>query len=64
MKELLKFNRANDINGNAVLKAFYKDGTTEIIRGGKVEEFYRDHRVTWSDRNKFYKSLSGLYQSR
>ncbi len=63
-KENLKgFNRANDTNGNAVLKAFYKDGTSEIIRGGRVTEFYIKYGVKSSDYNKSYKTIDGLRQS-
>lgn len=62
-KDLKGFNRSNDINGNAVLKAFYKDGSTEMVRGGKVEDFYQRYNKSWSDREKFYKTIDGLRKS-
>lgn len=62
-KDLKGFNRANDINGNAVIKAFYKDGSTEMIRGSKVEDFYQRYDKSWTDRNKAYKTVDGLRKS-
>jgi len=64
MKKLIKFNRTNDINGNAIIKAFYSDNTTEIIRGGAVNDFYIKNNVTWSSYNKSYKSIAGLRNSK
>lgn len=64
MKTLTKFNSTVDINGNSVVKAFYSDNTTEIIRGGAVQDFYIRHGVKWNDREKFYKSISGLRNSK
>lgn len=64
MKKLVKFNRTNDINGNAVIKAFYSDNTTEIIRGGAVNDFYIKNNITWSSYDKSYKSISGLRNSK
>ena len=52
-----KFYSAVDINGNRVLKVFYTDGTTEIIKGSRAYEF---PMVA----DKYYKSLSGLRQSK
>lgn len=56
-KELKKVYSANDRNGNKVLKVFYVDGTSEIVRGGNVYQFPIIN-------DKHYKSLSGLYGSR
>lgn len=56
-KQILKVYSALDINGNKILKVFYTDKTTEIVRGGDVYLF-----PIISD--KHYKSLSGLYQSK
>lgn len=64
MKKLIKFNRTNDINGNAIIKAFYSDHTTEIIRGGAVNDFYIKYNTTWSGYDKSYKSISGLRNSK
>ena len=56
-KEVVVIHKAHDINGNPVLKFFYEDNTSEIIRGS---EAYK-----WSNGwDKYYKSLSGLYQSK
>lgn len=63
VQELKGFNRTNDKNGNAVLKAFYKNGTSEIIRGGRVNDFYIHYGVRSSDYNKRYDSESGLQKS-
>jgi len=57
-KKVLKLHKAMDVNGNGVWKIFYSDGTTEIARGSK----YADQLPWFAD--KFYKSLSGLYQSK
>lgn len=54
-KSIKKWHSAMDKNGNKVAKMFYEDGNTEIIRG--------DATLPWSS-DKFYRSLSGLYQSR
>lgn len=62
-KELKGFNRANDINGNAVLKAFYKDGTNELIRDGRVQDFYERYNVKFNDYHKSYKSVDTLRTS-
>lgn len=55
-KPYIGLHSAMDINGNRVLKVFYADGTTAIVRG------------TWTNdypmADKFYKSLSGLYGSK
>lgn len=56
-KQILKIYSALDVNGNKILKVFYTDNTTEIVRGGDVYLF-----PIISD--KHYKSLSGLYQSK
>ena len=56
-KPYTRFNKAHDINGNPVIKVFYTDGTTEIIRGTETYTF--PHGC-----DKYYKSLSGLYKSR
>lgn len=56
-KQIKKVYSALDRNGNKVLKVFYTDGTTEIIRGGDTYLF-----PIISD--KYYKSLSGLYSSK
>lgn len=56
-KQIKKIYSANDINGNKVLKVFYADGTTEIIKGGNTYLF-----PIFND--KHYKSLSGLYRSK
>ena len=56
-KPYTRFNKAHDINGNPVIKVFYPDGTTEIIRGSNAYTF--PHGC-----DKYYKSLSGLYKSR
>lgn len=56
-KQIKKVYSALDRNGNKVLKVFYTDGTTEIIRGGNIYLF-----PIISD--KHYKSLSGLYSSK
>lgn len=56
-KEIKKIHSANDRNGNKILKVFYKDNTTEIIRGGHVYDFPIIN-------DKHYKSLSGLYASK
>lgn len=56
-KEVKKIHSANDINGNKVLKVFYADNTTEIIRGSRTYDFPIIN-------DKHYKSLSGLYGSR
>lgn len=56
-KQIKKVYSALDRNGNKVLKVFYTDGTTEIIRGGNTYLF-----PIISD--KHYKSLSGLYSSK
>lgn len=56
-KQIKKVYSALDHNGNKVLKVFYTDGTTEIIRGGNTYLF-----PIISD--KYYKSLSGLYSSK
>lgn len=56
-KEIKKVHSALNRNGNKILKVFYADGTSEIIRGAHVYDF-----PIISD--KFYKSLSGLYASK
>lgn len=56
-KQIKKIYSANDINGNKVLKVFFADSTTEIIKGGNTYLF-----PIISD--KHYKSLSGLYRSK
>lgn len=56
-KQIVKIYSANDINGNKVLKLFYADNTTEIIRGANVYKFPIIN-------DKHYKTLSGLYQSK
>ena len=56
-KQILKVYSALDINGNKILKVFYTDKTTEIVRGGDV---YLCPIIS----DKHYKSLSGLYQSK
>ena len=56
-KQILKVYSTLDINGNKILKVFYTDNTTEIVRGGDVYLF-----PIISD--KHYKSLSGLYKSK
>lgn len=38
-KQILKIYSALDINGNKILKLFYTDNTTQIIRGGDVYLF-------------------------
>ncbi len=63
-KELKGFNRTNDTNGNAVIKAFYKGGTAEIIRGGRVNDFYKHYNVKASDYNKKYSSVDSLRKSK
>lgn len=62
-KELKGFNRSNDVNGNAVIKAFYKDNTSEMIRGGKVMDFCARYGVKTTDYNKSYKTVDGLRNS-
>lgn len=56
-KEVKKVYSTNDRNGNKILKVFYTDNTTEIIRGSKVYDFSVIN-------DKHYKSLSGLYASK
>ena len=56
-KQIKKVHSANDINGNKILKVFYIDNTSEIIRGSKVYNFPIIN-------DKHYKSLSGLYGSK
>lgn len=62
MKTILKWNKTNDINGNGVAKVFYDDKTTEILKGGKFQEL--ENTYGNSSYNKFYKSLSGLRNSK
>ena len=56
-KEVVAIHKSHNINGNPVLKFFYEDGSSEIIRG--CEAYKWSH--CW---DKYYKSLSGLYQSK
>lgn len=56
-KPYIKFHKAMDKNGNGVLKVFYVDGTTEIIRGSNAYGFPMHA-------DKFYRSMSGLYGSK
>ena len=56
-KEVVKVHKSHDINGNPVLRFFYEDGSSEIIRGS--EAYVHSHH--W---DKYYKSLSGLYSSK
>ena len=56
-KEVVAIHKALDINGNSVLKFFYEDNSTEIIRGSEAAKYSHC-------RDKFYKSLSGLYASK
>ena len=32
MKNIIKWNKSHDINGNIIAKVFYTDGTTKILR--------------------------------
>lgn len=54
-KMYIGIHSAMDINGNKVLKIFYADGTTAIVRGSRTYEYPMA--------DKFYSSLSGLYGS-
>jgi hypothetical protein len=56
-KEVVEVHKTHDINGNPVLKFFYDDNTSEIIRGS--EAYVHSHH--W---DKYYKSMSGLYGSK
>ena len=56
-KQYTKFYKTHDINGNPIIKVFYTNGKTEIIRGADAYTF--PHSC-----DKYYKSLSGLYQSK
>lgn len=56
-KPFIKFHKAMDLNGNAVLKIFYTDGSTEILRGPMTYQFP-------NKADKFYKSISGLRNSK
>lgn len=57
-KEVTHYNAANGINGNKILKVFYTDGTSEIVRSSEVYMFPLQLR------NKFYRSMSGLRNSK
>lgn len=57
-KIVLRYNAANDRNGNKVIKVFYADGTNEIIRGSEVYMFPQYLR------DKFYRSMQGLRNSK
>lgn len=56
-KEVVEVHKTHDVNGNPVLKFFYEDNTSEIIRGS--EAYVHSHH--W---DKYYKSMSGLYGSK
>ena len=64
IKDLKGFNSATDINGNTVLKAFYTNGTAEIIRGNRVSDFYAHYNIQESNSNKKYKSVDSLRRSK
>lgn len=56
-KAYVRLHGALDLNGNKILKIFYADGSTEILRGSWVYSFPNSV-------DKFYKSLSGLRNSK
>lgn len=56
-KSVYKWHSALDKNGNKVAKLFYVGGGTEIVKGSRVLML-----PILSD--KFYHSLSGLYNSK
>lgn len=56
-KEVVAIHKAHDINGNPVLKFFYEDNSSEIVRGSEAYKYSH----CW---DKYYKSLSGLYGSK
>ena len=57
-KPCKKIYKAMDINGNAVYKVFWPDGTTTIEKG------YNAQVNAPNNRDKFYKSLSSLYRAK
>ena len=52
-KEAKGWNKAYDVNGNALYKVFYTDSTSEVVRGICLRSY-----------GKFYKSLNGLRASK
>ena len=62
MKNIIKWNKSHDINGNIIAKVFYTDGTTKILRGGKASDL--ENELGNSSYAKYYKSLSGLRNSK
>ena len=61
-KTIVKWNKSLDINGNAIAKIFYSDGTTEMLGNGKTAEL--KNKMGNSSYSKFYKSRSGLRNSK
>jgi hypothetical protein len=62
MKNMVKWHKSLDINGNGIAKVFYNDGTTEMVRGGKFNEL--ENKNGNSSYSKFYHSESGLRNSK
>lgn len=52
-KRCFKIHACNDLNGNKLCKAFYIDGTSELIKNAQMPISV----------DKMYKSISGLYRS-
>lgn len=56
------WNKALDVNGNAIAKVFYKDGSTEMLGNGRTSDL--KIALGNSSYKKFYKSRSGLRNSK
>jgi len=62
IKTITKWNKSHDANGNAIAKVFYDDSTTKILNAEETEKLKNE--MGNSSYTKYYKSLSGLRNSK